>query len=298
MEPAFTTKISSSKDTDFSKCVICQSVGTDGYLNSLTRRGLGAFKNAMEMHQDEVYDRLRSVSMNDDRFLSMKPMCHRTRRSNYTHKKSIAQQAVKKSRIEDYNPETSSVACSVIKHKRSMVDFNACCFICNKQRDSKGSWKLILVATKQKQNAMLKKANYLKDEDILIKIQGHAEVPVDMIAANFRYHKSCMNNFMNRRPPQSSISINLVHNDAFSKLVSEITNPLLKDRCGFYITQLRNRYREILQEHEVSNAKLYRTDRFQKRLLDHFGNDIQIVPQRGQANLVCSSKITVFEMCS
>ena len=175
-----------------------KSIDTDGYLNSLTRRGLGAFKYAMEMCQDEGYGRLRSVSMNDDEFLSVKPMCHRTCRINYTHKESIAQQAVKKSRIENYNPETSSVSCSVIKHKRSMVDFKACCFICNKQRDSKGSWQLILVPTKQRQNAILEKANYLKDDDILIKIQGHTEAPIDMIAANFQLHKSCMNNFMNR----------------------------------------------------------------------------------------------------
>lgn len=298
MEPAFTTKRSSSKDTDFAKCVICQSSATNNDLNSLTKRGLGAFKYAVEMRQDEVYDRLWSVMLDDNIFLAMKPVCHRTCRSNYTHKKNVAQHAVKKSRNEENNPEASSVACSTDLRKRSSVHFKSCCFICNKERDAKGSWQRILVATKQRQNAIHQKAKDIKDEGILVKIQGHTDECIDMIAADFRYHKTCMNNFMNRRPTRSSNSTNCVHDDAFSLLVSEITNPLLKERSGFFITQLRNRYREILQENEVGNADLYRTDRFQRRLIDHFGSAIQIVPQRGKASLVCSSNITVSEMCS
>ena len=250
------------------------------------------------MRQDEVSYRLWSVMMDDNKFLAMKPVCHRTYRSNYTHKKSVSQHAAKKSRVKENNPETSYVALSVDFHKRSSVNFKACCFICNNQRDSKGAWQLILVATKQRQNAIHQKAKYLKDEDILVKIQGHTEESIDMIASDFRYHKSCMNHFMNRRPTQTSVSIYRVHNDAFSQLVSEITKPLLNERSGFFIIQLRNRYREILQENKAGNADLYRTDRFQKRLADHFGSDIQMVPQRGKASLVCSSKITVSEMCS
>lgn len=298
MDPVFTTKRSSSQDTDFAKCVICQSSATNSDLNSLTRRGFGAFKYAVEMRQDEVYDRLWSVMLDENKFLSMKPVCHRTCRSNYTHKKILSLHAVKKARVEENNPQTSSAARSVDLRKRSSVNFKACCFICNKQRDSKGAWQLILVATKQRQNAIHQKAKDLKDEDILVKIQGHTEESIDMIASDFRYHKSCMNHFINRRPTKTSTSIHCVHDDTFSQLVSEITKPLLKERYGFFVTQLRNRYREILKENKAENADLYRTDRFQKRLADHFGSDIQIVPQRGKASLVCSSKITVSEMCS
>ena len=62
-------------------------------------------------------------------------------------------------------------------------------------------------------------------------------------------------------------------------LASEISEPIFKDRSAFCITQLRDKYLEILQGIGADNVMSYRTDWLCKRLTDRFGNDVQIVPQ-------------------
>ena len=90
---------------------------------------------------------------------------------------------------------------------------------------------------------------------------------------------------------------NSMYDKASSTLASEINDPIFEDRSAFYITQLRDRHREILQGIGADNAIAYRTDRPCKRLTNRFGSDVQIVPQRGMSSLVCSSTITVAKMC-
>ena len=73
-----------------------------------------------------------------------------------------------------------------------------------------------------------------------------------MIAADFRYHKSCMDKFRSRHGERAPNLVgddaqNGMYDKAFSTLASEINDPIFKDRSAFYITQLRDRYREILQ---------------------------------------------------
>ena len=43
-------------------------------------------------------------------------------------------------------------------------------------------------------------------------------------------------------------------------LASEISEPIFKDRSAFYITQLRDKYREILQGIGADNVMSYRAD--------------------------------------
>ena len=88
-----------------------------------------------------------------------------------------------------------------------------------------------------------------------------------------------------------------MYDKAFSTLASKINDPIFKDRSAFYITQLRDRYREIPQGIGTDNAKSYKTDPLCKKITDRFGDDVQIVSQRGMSSLVCSSTITVAEMC-
>ena len=91
---------------------------------------------------------------------------------------------------------------------------------------------------------------------------------------------------------------NIMYDKAFrTTLASEISEPIFKDRYAFYITQLRDKYLEILQGIGADNVMSYRTDWLCKRLTDRFGNDMQIVPQGWMSNLVCSYSITVAAMC-
>jgi len=123
---------------------------------------------------------------------------------------------------------------------------------------------------------------------MLLKIQGVDKEPIDMIAADFRYHKSCLDNFMNRQTSVASCSV--ANNDqyevAFKHLAEEIIDKMLTQRSPCYITQLCNRYCEILHQLGVPNATNYRTSGLSRRILDHYGTRIQIIPQRGKANLV------------
>ena len=136
----------------------------------------------------------------------------------------------------------------------------------------------------------------------MLTIQGHGKEPVDMIASDFRYHKSCMDKFRSRHGERAPTLVrddahNSMYDKASSTLASEIIDPIFKDRSAFYITQLRDRYHEILKGIGADNAMSSKTDRLCKRLTDRFVNDVQIVPQKGMASLVCSSTITVAEMC-
>ena len=85
---------------------------------------------------------------------------------------------------------------------------------------------------------------------------------------------------------------------AFSELASQISESLIKDQSAFYTTQLLKKYHGYLAKQGVQNVGSYQSGRLQRRLLDHFGTDIQIVAQKGKASLVCSVNITVREMCA
>ena len=84
MEPVFLMKRQLSNETDFTRCIICQST-TEHTLN-LTANGFGAFRHAFEQRHDDVYDRLWTLIQDEETFLSMTPICHRHCRSVYTRK--------------------------------------------------------------------------------------------------------------------------------------------------------------------------------------------------------------------
>ena len=83
---------------------------------------------------------------------------------------------------------------------------------------------------------------------MLLKIEGYGDEPNNMIAADFRYHRSGMDRYMNTRltdtPDVSQPST--THDSAFNDLISEIQDRLFKDRSAFYIMQLRDHYRQLL----------------------------------------------------
>ena len=95
MGPVFVMKRQLSKDTAFTRCIICQST-TKHNLNNLTANRVGAFRHAVEQRHGDVYDRLWTLMQDEETFLSMKPIWHRTCRSVYTHKKTIEKQSIKK----------------------------------------------------------------------------------------------------------------------------------------------------------------------------------------------------------
>ena len=67
---------------------------TEHNLSNLTANGFGAFRHVVEQRHDDVYSRLWTLMQDGETFLSMKPICHRTCRGVYTHKKTTAKQRI------------------------------------------------------------------------------------------------------------------------------------------------------------------------------------------------------------
>ena len=121
--------------------------------------------------------------------------------------------------------------------RKGRIDFKSVCFICEKERDGKGNRSLISVTTIDRQRSIHKKAKELEDEIVLVKIMGHGDKCIDMIANNFCYHIWCMNRFMaTRGKHEGDVSENLSEYDtSFLELVSEISDRLLKDKNAYSI---------------------------------------------------------------
>ena len=191
------------QQTDFLKCVFCQSSSTET-LNNLTVRGVASFVNAIKAHEGEdIHKRLSSHSTgnavidllddsNRETLLTLNPRYHVSCRNFYVYQK----RGVKQQKVDqpDVSKEPSR------KRRSQPVDMKRNCFLCEKQSDSKGVWNTCLVATKERQEMIHRKAKEIQDDVILTKIEGHGESCLDMVAADFRYHKSCIKAFYNRKP--------------------------------------------------------------------------------------------------
>jgi len=81
--------------------------------------------------------------------------------------------------------------------------------------------------------------------------QGH-----DMVANDIAYHKPCMDNFKAQRIPPTKSRLNL-YDVAFSRLVEELEALLFHDMSRFLLKSLRDQYREILRELQISTNILY-----------------------------------------
>ena len=284
MDPAFSLKTFSSsyvlRAPDFSQCLICEKINNDDPLNNLTKRGLGNFIAALHRRKDSVFDRLHLLIEDEDAFLSKKPLLHRTCRSTYTYRYEVR---TSHEGTDDENASTST------SKKRKSIDFKDVCFICEKQRDKKKNYKLILVASVERQRSFYEQALRLEDQDMLLKIQGLGNECIDMIAADFRYHASCMDNYRNKRPLALS-PLSIAYDDAFQVLIQEVGSQIVNGGSVFYMTQLTKRYREILNSYGVMSES-YPMCNLQRRIANHFGHDINIVPQKGMSSIICSSKI-------
>lgn len=124
------------------------------------------------------------------------------------------------------------------KKRKIGLDFKQVCFLCEKKRDSKGVWELLLVRSNDKQKEIHKKAKELHDNDVLLKIEGFGDTCIDMLAKDFRYHKSCMTKFQFRsyKPPEPCTSEQTMTADnifeaTFATLISEISDQLLKQKA-------------------------------------------------------------------
>ena len=122
------------------------------------------------------------------------------------------------------------------------------------------------------------------------------DAPIDMIAQNYRYHKSCLDRFLTRRPVKTPH--NYEHRELSTAymewLITKVNHSLFRDKCIHSIDSLTDRVNSWLQDH---NSDIHLRNRVIKdRLLEHYMDRIQIIPQKGKSSLICSSELTIVDV--
>lgn len=287
--------------TDYLSCLICQR-SSDETLQRLTEQGYASLLNAVQKRDDEVSLRLQDDVLDKEHFLSMSPLCHAKCRNAYTNKKTVEQRCRAKIRKREqaenlqepqqHNPQIlTRSAGSTIKLKEE-------CFVCRKARDKKGNWTLVLVRTLDRQNSVWSKAKELQDDNMLRELQGFGETCVDMIANDFRYHKTCLDAYMNQTASKTCTKLPNVFEQGLTWLVSQIDDTFSRNKDSvLFLTELRDQYRQWLSEHGVENAMAYRSASLRERIRNYYdspqGCQIMIFPRKGASSIVCSKDLSI-----
>jgi len=309
MEPEFSTKPPkrTRPDTDYASCLICQkerAVSQFGPLQNLTDKGYPALLYAVTNRKDEVSFRLENELEPRHDFLKKNPVCHSKCRSKYTNRKTVDQ---KKSKFAKQEDSSAEAGCSTEPDRGAPItrsstpqpiNYKEECFICGRERTTKGDRSLLLVSTMDRQTSVWDKANELRDEDMLLKLRGSNNNCIDMVAGDFQYHKTCMNNYLTKRvPTQETCTHTSPYDAALTQLVSHIDEPLFRDDAVFFVTALRDEFRKYLESHGVENVESYRSQCLVARLQSHYEADgnckIMVVPQKGCSSLICSADLSI-----
>ena len=275
-----------SSETDFEKCLICQTYKNDP-LYKLTASGLDSFKSALNERRDDVYDRLCNFIQTEKTFLSRSPKCHKSCKSIYMLNRPDQILMAKRQKVIARGTDNSG----------EVSDFQSSCLICGKCRDSKGVRDMSTVSTKARSDAIYEKANELQDEFVLHNITDTNHNQIDLAMNKFQYHIVCLRFFMQKNSPDS-IDEPSSYDKAFLQLVNDINDSLLKQNAVYSLSKLTAQYRQLLQELKIPQAITYRTHNMKKRLSAHFGDSIQFLNPKGITTLVCASNITLEHMCS
>uniref|UniRef100_UPI00358F3110 uncharacterized protein n=1 Tax=Myxine glutinosa TaxID=7769 RepID=UPI00358F3110 len=208
--------------TDFTCCIICHKT-THDTLQQVTNNGYDTLLYAVTHRHDDTARRLQDDIICRDAFFDKQPKYHRRCRNMYTNKKSVDQKKRSKTTEDDIVEKTLPL---VTRSSTSKAEFTMVCFICGKERDKMGQHKLTLVATKAREDTILQKAKELDDFAMLHMIQGHGDSCMDLIANDFRYHKSCLTSYLLRcRPSGKCTRCQLI------LIVSMSVNVHLKQSC-------------------------------------------------------------------
>ena len=168
-------------------------------LRKFTARGFPSFRSALLTRCDDVCHRSFQYIDDEEGYLKNYPKCLKERESVYTYEnKILALRGKKEQEAGELSGSLSmdTVSCVISQATLSTkINDNICCFICKKSSDFKGKHILVLVSSYDMQISIHQKAKELDDESILMKIEGHGDFTVDMIAKDFKYHRLCMNAF-------------------------------------------------------------------------------------------------------
>ena len=285
---------------DYTKCLICQEHDKQKLFN-ITDISKEKLVIALECRQDLVYDRIYGdICSNDSSdWLSEKsPKWHSKCRNYYINEKGYT--LAKKKRLGTDENVSASIRKSEQTFSRASTrsdilafDAKSTCVICSEK------WKRshlpdCNVSTVRRQQSIIKKAKALGRDDILTRIVGAGH---DMVANDICYHIECMNLFMATRVRTDRIS-ETVYDVAFTDLVSDIHDPLLKESQAFSIKALTCLYRQKLSQLGVKTANRYAPDRLAQKLAHHFDSKVTILKQHNDHGFICGSHVSLGEAMS
>ena len=246
MDSSTVSKKRISPHTDYTHCIICQAP-SQASLQILTEKGYQALVFAVEKRNDSVAHRL-SEPVTNNTLLSYNPMYHAKCRNSYINRKTVELKFRKKLGKHAVVEEEPAQESSHVLTRRSTntghpMQLKEECFVCGKSRNKKGQRNLILVSTLDRQKSILSKAKELCDNNMLQFLQGHGDSCVDMIASGFRYHKLCLDTYLNKKPAEAqNLKPQNLYEVGFNWLVSFINNALSENNNRIFFSHKTSRY--------------------------------------------------------
>ena len=266
------------------------------------KTGKDSVRQAADVRQDEVFDRLISLDLSTTDI-----SYHRKCFQNYTSKTNLASVVSRRQKQASEPQEAAALldktvlpATPITRAVRNPVDWNLC-IVCQRLSHKKDR-NLQNIMTKDCVNNLKAAAELRRDDVMLLRIAG-----LDVIASEAQYHNSCLATYVSKtnlgkfsKPKEKKIASTSsernekeVYNDAFKKLTNSIESDLLQNGKAFLLSSLLDMFKSYLPE-EYSNTS-FRSDSLRSKLLKHYGDRIAIQSQYGQgkSSIVLSSKITL-----
>ena len=273
------------KSINEDKCIVCQDTKQEKIVIAQSV-GKNALVTAAEARKDTLL--VNHVHHSD------KIVYHKSCYCNYTSKHNLQVKTIHQNDEPDMDtniPSTSTRASA------TPASINNLCIICQKKTHKKDI-KLILVSTKNCELNLRTAAVMRKDDEMLHRIGP--EDCSDLIAQDAVYHISCLASYTSKRNLSATLASDYrdeaaegnVYDTAFKKLLSDIEEDLIHNGKAFNMSLLLATYTKYLPD---DAAQSYRASKLEKRLIQHFGENITIKKSRGQgqSNVVLSSQITI-----
>lgn len=247
-------------------CIICQESSSET-VQKLTRQGHPTLLGAVSLKFDEISNLLKKEITNEDNFMARNPVYHARCQRKYTIQYYKSEENVDSVERKE-NPSRRS---------QKQHELKNLCFICEKDRDSKGNRKLVLVSSFSRQNEIWKKAKNLHDVKMLAKIEGFGDCCIDMIAKDFKYHYICITRYLNKKVDNTMTSITSTNLYPFN----ELHNMLFVEGKGVTITWIRKKIHENALLHNISyDSKYPRSANIEEALKTKFSEKIVVLERQ------------------
>ncbi|KXJ20012.1 hypothetical protein AC249_AIPGENE15286 [Exaiptasia diaphana] len=235
------------KETDFEKCVICQS-NSDQNLRQAKESSISKLTSACEIRQDDVFHRISGVELKEKKVLwhSSCYECY-TSKENLRYVSNTA--AGLKLQPNCIEPE--------FRPQRIPFEWQLKCIFC-KQVSRKKDKNLIKIITPNGSQSIRQAIKDRGDVELLAFLES-----VDLIAVSARYHKDChasytsTKNIRSRQYPAKSTFQQDVFGESFEEFL-EGFKPAIDAGKALDMNSLLQSYRECLQRRGIDGSSYTR----------------------------------------